>query len=90
MGESFLLKNTTNFDSLTDFVVNIVNLLISFSVVLAVGALIIAGFKYILAIGDQEKVEKATKSLVFAIVGLVIVFVAPLVVEYITETLLVG
>jgi hypothetical protein len=38
--------------------------------------------------GDEEKVEDATRSLIFAIVGLVIVFIAPLVVEYITNTLL--
>jgi hypothetical protein len=34
--------------------------------------------------GNEEKIGSATKSLVFALVGLVIVFVAPLLVEYIT------
>lgn len=84
-----MLNNPTSYNSLTEFVIHLVNLAISFSVVLAVGALIIAGFKYILAMGDEEKIEGATKSLIFALVGLVIVFIAPLVVEYVTGTLLV-
>ena len=83
-----IFNNPVSFESLDEFVVHIVNLAISFSVLIAIAALIIAGFKYILAMGDEEKVEEATKSLIFAIVGLVIVFIAPLVVEYITNTLL--
>jgi type IV secretory pathway VirB2 component (pilin) len=77
-------NNPTNYNSLEEFIVQVVNMAISFSVIIAIIALIIAGFKYILAMGDEEKVEGATKSLIFALVGLVIVFLAPLLVEYIT------
>jgi type IV secretory pathway VirB2 component (pilin) len=83
-----LLDNPTNYENLSEFVVNIVNVAIEFSVIIAVVALIIAGFKYILAMGDEAKIEDATKSLVFALVGLVIVFLAPLIVEYIVSTVL--
>ncbi len=83
-----ILNNPVGFESLDELVVHLVNLVISFSVLIAIAALIIAGIKYILAMGDEEKVEDATRSLIFAIVGLVIVFIAPLVVEYITNTLL--
>lgn len=83
-----MINNPVSFESLDEFVLHLVNLAISFSVLIAVVALIIAGFKYILAMGDEEKVEDATKSLIFAIVGLVIVFIAPLIVEFITNTLL--
>jgi type IV secretory pathway VirB2 component (pilin) len=83
-----MLINPVSFESLDEFIIHLVNLAISFSVLIAIAALIIAGFKYILAMGDEEKVESATKSLIFAIVGLVIVFIAPLIVEYITNTLL--
>jgi type IV secretory pathway VirB2 component (pilin) len=79
-----IINNFTNFESLDAFIINLVNLAVSFSVLIAVVALIIAGFKYILAMGDEEKVEDATRSLVFALIGLVIVFIAPLVVEYLT------
>jgi putative effector of murein hydrolase len=50
--------------------------------------LIAAGFKYILAMGDEEKVKGATKSLVFALVGLAIVFIAPILVQYIMSNFL--
>ena len=83
-----LINNPISYDSLSAFILNLINLAISFSVVLAVGALILAGFKYILAMGDEQKTETATKSLIFAIVGLVIVFIAPLIVNYITEFLI--
>jgi hypothetical protein len=79
----FLPKNPTGFEDLQSLILNAVNIAMSLSVVIAIAALIIAGFQYILAIGNEEKVEKATKSLVFALVGLVIVFIAPLAVEYI-------
>ena len=87
MLDSFTINNFTNYESLDGFIVNLVNLAISFSVIIAIVALIMAGFKYILAMGDEEKVENATKSLLFALVGLIIVFVAPLVVKYITSFL---
>lgn len=73
------------YDDLSVFVIDLINLAISFSVVIAIAALIIAGFKYILAMGDEEKVQDATRSLIFALVGLVIVFIAPLLVKYITS-----
>ena len=83
-----ILENPTSFDDLSSFILNLVNFAVEFSVLIAVIALIAAGFKYILAMGDEDKVEDATKSLVFAIIGLVIVFIAPLVVRYITSELL--
>jgi type IV secretory pathway VirB2 component (pilin) len=80
-----ILNNPISYDSLQALVLALVNYAVSFSVVLAVAALILAGFKYILALGNEEKVENATRSLIFALVGLVIVFIAPLVVEYVTN-----
>jgi type IV secretory pathway VirB2 component (pilin) len=85
-----MINNPTDYDSLAAFITNLVDLAISLSVLIAVVALIIAGFKYILAMGDEEKVENATKSLIFALVGLVIVFLAPLLVEYITSLIVVS
>jgi hypothetical protein len=64
-----------------------INFAIEISAILAVGALIIAGFKYILAMGDEDKRQSATKSLIFALVGLVIVFIAPITVKFIMEFL---
>ena len=80
-----LINNPISYDSLSVLVLDLINFAINASVVLAVVALIVAGFKYILAMGDEKKTEDATKSLIYAIVGLVIVFIAPLIVNFLTE-----
>jgi len=84
-----LINSFTNYEDLTAFILNSIDLAVSLSVIVATASLIVVGFKYILAMGDEEKTKKANKSLVFALVGLSIVFIAPLVVEYITEFLMV-
>ncbi|HCC67631.1 TPA: hypothetical protein DEP90_00210 [Patescibacteria group bacterium] len=80
--------NPTTHKSLADFIQYLLNYAISTSVILVVVALIISGFKYMLAMGDEEKVKKATKSLTFALVGLVLVFIAPMLVKYIIISIL--
>lgn len=85
-----LLTNPTTHESLEAFVLFMLNYAVSFSILIAVVALIVAGFKYILAMGDEDKIKSATKSLVFAIVGLVVVFVAPVLVQFIMTQLNVG
>lgn len=77
------LLNSTQFSGLEEFIFFIINLAISFSVILAVVALIAAGFRFILALGDDDKIESATRSLLFALIGLILVFIAPTVIEFI-------
>ena len=82
------LINPTTHESLTGFIQYLLNYAIGTSVILAVIALIISGFKYMLAMGDEEKVKGATNSLLFALLGLVLVFIAPILVEYIITSIL--
>lgn len=84
-----LVDNPIGYENLTTFVVSMINFAMNLSILIATIALIAAGFKYILAMGDEEKTENATKSLIFALVGLVVVFIAPLVVEYLTGFLMI-
>jgi hypothetical protein len=81
--------NHTSFSGLEEFIFFIVNFAVSFSVVLAVIALIVAGFRFILAIGDQDKVGVATKSLIFALIGLILVFIAPTIIEFIIHKVII-
>ena len=62
--------------------------MISLSALIAVAVLIYSGLQYILASGDEGKVEKATKGITYAIVGLVICFVAVLIVNFVLTRLL--
>lgn len=73
------------FDS---WVISMLNWAIGLAALAAVGMLIFAGYKYISANGDEGKVEKATKTLTFAIVGLVVCFIAVILVQFVLENIL--
>lgn len=77
--------NYTSFDNLTDFLSNIIQFAMTFAVIIAVIAVLVAGFKYITSAGDSEKVKSSTQSLIFALVGLVIVFLAPTLIKFILD-----
>jgi type IV secretory pathway VirB2 component (pilin) len=85
---SFL--NSTGFSNLEELLYFLINYAISISVVLAVISLILAGFKYIFSIGDSKKIEDANRSLLFSLIGLVIVFIAPTVIEYVIKKVILG
>ena len=74
--------------TLEEFVVKVLNWLIGASVVLCVIMLIVSGFLYMTSGGNEDKVGKATKTLVNAIIGLVISFVAVMLVNFILKKFL--
>jgi len=80
--------NFTGYEDLKEFLFYVVNLAISLSVLVAVVSLVMAGFKYILSMGDDEKVKEATRSLTFSLVGLLIVFLSPTIIEFIINEVL--
>jgi len=80
--------NFTAFGDLKEFVFFVIQLAMSLSVLLVVASLVITGFKYIFSMGDEEKVKSATKSLTFSLLGLVIVFLSPRLIEFIINEVL--
>jgi len=64
-----------------------INFFVIFSAVIAVIMLVIAGYTFITSAGDAERVEKAGKTLTAAIVGMAIVFIARILVEYILKVI---
>lgn len=60
-----------------------INFFVLFSAVVAVIMLVVAGYTFITSAGDADKVEKAGKTVTAAVIGMVIVFVARILVEYI-------
>ena len=75
-------------ESLEGFIRFLLSYAIGTSILLAIVALIISGFKYMFAMGDEDKIKGATNSLLFALLGLVLVFIAPILVEYIITSVL--
>lgn len=77
-----------NSGNLIQFIQSALNLVIALSALIAVGILVYSGIQYILAAGDEGKVEKATKGITYAIVGLVICFISVLIVNFVLTNLL--
>lgn len=55
---------------------NVINAALVLSAVVAVFLIAYAAFQYVTSAGDKEKVEGARKRIVYAIIGLVVIFMA--------------
>ena len=75
--------------TLEDLIVKVLNWLIGGSAVLCVVMLIVAGFLYMTSGGNEDKTQKATKTLTNAIIGLVICFIAVMLVNFVLKNFLV-
>ena len=64
------------------------NLAIMISALITVAVLVSAGIQYILSVGDEGKIEKAQKSVIYAMIGLIIVFISPLIIRFILNNVL--
>ncbi len=78
----------TSYTDLMTWFTHAINLVISLSALLAAYALIRAGIEYILSGGDAEKAEKAQKSIIYGLIGMILVFVSPLVIRFVLNRLL--
>ncbi len=70
------------------FLVEILNWAINFSAILAVIMIVAAGFQYIISMGDEKKIAAANKSLIFSLIGMILVFLAPSVIQFIIDNFL--
>jgi cytochrome bd-type quinol oxidase subunit 2 len=73
---------------LIGFIQNALNLVIALAALISVGVLVYSGIQYIVASGDDGKIEKATKGITYAIIGLVICFISVLIVNFVLKELL--
>lgn len=79
---------TVTSGNLPEFVIYIINLAVGFSALLAVIMIIVSGFKYIVSMGDEKKIASASKSLMFALIGMILVFIAPIVIQFVLDNFL--
>ena len=66
---------------------DILKIFIGFSVVIAVAMIIVSGYTLITAAGNPDKIEQGQKTLTAAIVGLVVVFLAALIIQFVLTSL---
>jgi len=62
--------------SLSDLIVRVVNILLTFGGVIAVVFVIIGGYQYLVSGGNEETAEKGKKTLINAIIGIVVIVLA--------------
>ncbi len=74
--------------NLVDFITGLINTAIGLAALASVVMLIAAGYMYITAGGDEGKVGKATKMITFAIIGLVVCFIAVMLVTFVLDSIL--
>jgi hypothetical protein len=77
------INGGTGQTDLMSMIYGIINWAIGIAALLCVVILVVSGYKYITAAGDENKVGSATKTLTFAIIGLVVCFVAVLLVKFV-------
>lgn len=64
-------------------VVPAVNFIVAFSALIAIILIIVSGYTLITSAGDPEKIQKGQQGLTAAIVGMVIVFLARIIVIFV-------
>lgn len=69
-------------------IVTALNFSVGFSALVAVIILIASGYSFITSAGDPEKIEKAQKGISAAIVGMIIVFLARMIIGFVLTAVL--
>lgn len=79
-----------SFNSIQDVVKVILDAVFGIAGLVAVIYLIIGGFRYITSSGNQEQIEAAKMTIMNAVIGLIVIFISVLLVNYILVALKVG
>jgi len=80
------LKTTTSKD-LPTVVVDIINIVLGLLALIAVIIILIGGFEWMTAGGNEERVETARKRLKYGVIGLVIIFLAYAIASFVISRL---
>ena len=83
-----LKYDLTNVDGVVVLIGDILNFLIGFSAIVAVIMIIYGGYNFIMSGGDSEKISKGSKAITAAVVGMVIVFLAKLIITFVLKEFL--
>ncbi len=80
--------NVTRFTNLEEFLNFVLDFFMSAAVLIAVVFIVVTGFTYILSFGDENKIQKANKALVYIIVGLAVALIAPLLIRFLLDQIM--
>lgn len=86
-GLSNIGQGATAQEKVGNLIIGIIQLILAFSAILAVGAIIWGAIMIILSLGEQGRVEKGKKIIFWAIVGLLLAGLSFLIVRFVGQTL---
>ncbi len=70
------IQQLPNICTATDLANRIINILMTLAAIIAVGALMLGGFWYLTAAGNEEQSEKGRKAIMSSVIGLVVIIMA--------------
>jgi cytochrome bd-type quinol oxidase subunit 2 len=73
---------------LIDTIINIVNALLVLAAVAAIIFVILGGVRYITAQGDEDAVEQAKNTIIYAIIGLIVIMLAAVIVNFVLQAVI--
>ncbi len=77
-----------NTSTATELILRVIQILLAIAGLVAVIFLIVGGFRYIIAGGNEETAETAKKTIINAIIGIVIIILAFVIVRVISNALI--
>lgn len=84
----FASSNWTTVDGTVGMAEKVLDGAINLSGLIAVAILVMGGYQMITAGGDPGKIETATASITNAVIGLIVVFIAKLIIFFLADNLL--
>ena len=69
-------EGVATLDCIPVVVQNVINALIVIAGIVAVFMIVYAGYKFVMSEGDPEKISSARKTLIYAIAGLIFIFLS--------------
>ena len=75
-------------DSISGLVLSIINILLAIVGLIAVLFIIIGGFRYVTAAGNEETAEAAKKTILHAVIGIIVVILSFVIVRVIVNALI--
>jgi len=85
-GSAPAIKNPLKNDSLIAFINSIIDAALKLGAIVSVAAVILAGFMFVTAHGDEDKIKTAKNILLYAVIGMVILLGARMISEVIINT----
>ncbi len=70
-----------------DIILTFLKVALTLAAIIAVIAIVVSGFMYVTAGGDEQKAAKAKKALIYAIIGLVVIGISVAIVNLVVNTL---